>query len=129
MSAPELNNPATVMKPVGAYSHAGLVKAGSDLLYIAGQVGMRPDGTMLEGLAAQADEAFANIVRILEANGMTARNLAKLNIYVVAGQDAAITRDARKKHLGDARPASTFLFISQLVDPRLLIEIEAVACR
>ncbi len=66
---------------------------------------------------------------ILEANGMTAKNLAKLNIYVVAGQDAAVTRDARKKHLGDARPASTFIFISQLVDPKLLIEIEGVACR
>jgi 2-iminobutanoate/2-iminopropanoate deaminase len=129
MSAPEFNNPATVMKPVGAYSHAGLVKTGSDLLYVAGQVGIRADGTMLEGLAAQADEAFANVVRVLEGSGMTAANLVKLNIYVVAGQDAAVTRDARKKHLGNARPASTFLFISQLVDPRLLIEVEAVACR
>ncbi|HEY1708771.1 MAG TPA: RidA family protein [Rhizomicrobium sp.] len=129
MSAPEFNNPATVMKPVGAYSHAGLVKTGSDLLYIAGQVGMKADGTMLEGLAAQADEAFANIMHVLEAHGMAARNLVKLNIYVVAGQDASATRDARKRHLGDARPASTFLFISQLVDPRLLIEVEAVASR
>lgn len=129
MSAPEFNNPSTVMKPVGAYSHAGVIKAESDILYIAGQVGIRPDGTMLEGLAAQADEAFANVLRILEANGMTAKNLAKLNIYVVAGQDAAVTRDARKKHLGDSRPASTFIFISQLVDPRLLIEIEGVACK
>ncbi len=129
MSAPEFNNPSTVMKPVGAYSHGGLVKAGSDILYIAGQVGMKPDGTMVEGLAAQADEAFANVVRVLEANGMTAKNLAKLNIYVVAGQDAAITREARKRHLGDARPASTFIFISQLVDPKLLIEVEGVACK
>jgi 2-iminobutanoate/2-iminopropanoate deaminase len=129
MSAPEFNNPSTVMKPVGAYSHGGLIKAGSDILYIAGQVGIAADGTMREGLAAQADEAFANVVHILEANGMTAKNLAKLNIYVVAGQDAAVTRDARKKHLGDARPASTFIFISHLVDPKLLIEVEGVACK
>ncbi len=129
MSAPEFKNPDSVMKPVGAYSHAGLVKAGSDILYIAGQVGMTADGTMLDGLAAQADEAFANVARILEAHGMTPANLTKLNIYVVAGQDAALTRDARKKHLGSAKPASTFLFISQLVDPKLLIEIEGVACR
>jgi enamine deaminase RidA (YjgF/YER057c/UK114 family) len=84
---------------------------------------------MLDGLAAQADAAFGNVLRILEANGMTAANLAKLNIYVVAGQDAAVTREARKKHLGEARPASTFVFISQLVDPKLLIEVEGVACR
>lgn len=129
MSTPEFNNPSTVMKPVGAYSHAGLVKAQSDILYIAGQVGIRPDGTMVEGLAAQADEAFANVRRVLEANGMTPSNLVKVNIYVVAGQDVAVTREARKRHMGDARPASTFIFISQLVDPKLLIEVEGVACR
>lgn len=128
MSAPEFNNPSTVMKPVGAYSHAGLVKAQSDILYIAGQVGIRPDGTMVEGLAAQADEAFANVRRVLEANGMTPSNLVKVNIYVVAGQDVAVTREARRRHMGDARPASTFIFISQLVDPKLLIEVEGVAC-
>jgi 2-iminobutanoate/2-iminopropanoate deaminase len=103
MSAPDFNNPATVMKPVGAYSHAGLVKASSDILFIAGQVGIGPDGSMRESFADQAEEAFANVVRILEANGMTARNLVKMNIYVVAGQDAAVTREARKRHLGDAR--------------------------
>jgi enamine deaminase RidA (YjgF/YER057c/UK114 family) len=129
MSAPEFNNPPTVMKPVSAYSHSGLIKAQSDILYIAGQVGMTADGTMLDGLAAQADAAFGNVLRILEAHGMSAKNLVKLNIFVVAGQDAAVTRDARKKHLGDARPASTFIFISQLVDPKLLIEIEGVACK
>jgi enamine deaminase RidA (YjgF/YER057c/UK114 family) len=129
LSAPQFNNPGTVMKPVGAYSHAGLVKAASDILYIAGQVGIRPDGTMRESFADQADEAFANVVRILEANGMTPANLVKTNIYVVAGQDVSVTREARKRHMGDARPASTFVFVSQLVDPRLLIEVEGVACR
>jgi enamine deaminase RidA (YjgF/YER057c/UK114 family) len=129
MSAPEFNNPTTVMKPVGAYSHAGVVKASSDVLFIAGQVGIRPDGSVCEGLPAQADEAFANVLRILEANGMTARNLVKTNIYVVAGQETAAVREARSRQFGDIRPASTFIFISQLIDPRLLIEVEGVACR
>ena len=44
MSAPELFNPATVAPPVGANSHGGFVKANSDILFLAGQVGVRPDG-------------------------------------------------------------------------------------
>jgi enamine deaminase RidA (YjgF/YER057c/UK114 family) len=37
-------------------------------------------------------------------------------------------RKARMKYLGDHRPASTAVYVSQLVDPDWLVEVEAVAC-
>jgi len=129
MSAPEFSNPSTVVKPVGAYSHVGLIKAGSDVLYIAGQVGLTPDGQLGATLAEQAEEAFHNVLRILEASGMTTANLVKVNIYLVMGQSAVETRTARLKYFGDARPASTFVFVPQLIEPKYLIEIEGVAAR
>jgi 2-iminobutanoate/2-iminopropanoate deaminase len=129
MSAPEFNNPSTVAAPLGAYSHAGWVKSGSDILYIAGQVGVRPDGSLPESFAEQADEAFANIVRILSGSGLKPMHLVKTNLYVVYGQAANVVREARRKHFGDIRPASTFIFVPQLVDPKYLIEIEGVAVR
>jgi enamine deaminase RidA (YjgF/YER057c/UK114 family) len=129
MSAPEFFNPPTVHAPVALYSHGGLVKAGSDILYVAGQVGTRPDGTLPATIGEQADEAFANVVRVLQAKGMTAANLVKLNIYAVMGQPVDQVRAARHRHLGDHRPASTFVYIPQLVDAKYLIEIEAVAAR
>ena len=49
------SNPATVAPPVGAYSHAVEVPPGSRLLYIAGQVGNLPDGSLPEGVGAQTE--------------------------------------------------------------------------
>jgi len=129
MSAPELFNPATVAAPVGHYSHGGFVKAGSDVLFLAGQVGIKPDGTTPATLADQAEEVFANITRILKAKDMTVANLAKINIYVVSGQPISEVRAARTRHLGDHKPASTFIYVPQLADPKYLIEIEGVAIR
>jgi enamine deaminase RidA (YjgF/YER057c/UK114 family) len=129
MAAPELFNPDTVAAPLGSYSHGGWAKAGSDLLYIAGQVGVRPDGSLPATVAEQADTAYANIGRVLEAAGLAPANIVKLNTYVVAGQPLDTFRDARRKALGDIRPASTFIFVPQLIEPKYLIEIEAVAVR
>jgi enamine deaminase RidA (YjgF/YER057c/UK114 family) len=130
MSKPEFFNPPSVHAPLALYSHGGLVKAGSDILYVAGQVGTRPDGTLATTIGEQADEAFANIIRVLQSKGMTAANIVKLNIYAVMGQTGVEqVRAARHRHLGDHRPTSTFVYIAQLVDPKYLIEIEAIAAR
>lgn len=130
MSAPEFFDPPSVHAPLGKYSHGGLVKAGSDILYISGQVGTRADGTMGATLGEQADEAFANIVRVLAAKGMTPANLVKVNVYVVGAQAGTqVVREARVRHLGDHRPASTFVFVAGLVEAKYLVEVEAVAVR
>jgi len=129
MSVPEFNNPSTLAAPVGAYSHAGWIKAGSDVLFIAGQVGLRPDGTLPETFAEQADEVFANLARVLSGNGLKPMHLVKMNLFVVYGQAANVVREARRKHFGDIRPASTFIYVPQLVEPKYLIEVEGVAAR
>jgi 2-iminobutanoate/2-iminopropanoate deaminase len=129
MSVAELFNPATVSPPVGAYSHGAFVKAGSDLLFLAGQVGVRPDGTLPDSCADQAEEVFANIVGILKGKDMTAANLVKITLYVVSGQVLSEVRAARLRHLGDHKPASTLIFVPQLAEARYLIEVEAVAAR
>ena len=129
MSAPEFFNPPTVAKPIGPYSHGGLVKAGSDILYIAGQVGIRPAGILPASIEEQADEAYANVVRVLAAQGMTPAHLVKTNAFLAVGQPVTAVRAARAKHFGDAAPASTFIFVPQLVEAKYLIEIEGVAVR
>ena len=129
MSAPEFFNPQSVHKPVGLYSHTGVVRGGSEIVYIAGQVGMKPDGSLPATLAEQADEAFANVVRVLAANNMTIANLVKINLYLTMGQPADQVRAARLRHFGEHKPASTFIYVPQLVEAKYLIEIEGVAAR
>ena len=129
MSALELFNPATVAPPVGAYSHGGLVKANSDILFLAGQVGVRPDGSLPATIGEQAEEVFANIVRIMKAKDMTIANLAKITLYIVSGQPLGDVRAARLRHLGDHKPASTLIFVPQLAEAKYLIEVEGIAAR
>lgn len=129
MSAPEFFNPPSVAAPLGLYSHGGLVKAGSDIIYIAGQLGVRPDGSLPASVGEQAEEAFANILRVLAAKDMTIANLVKINTYAVMGQPGDQIRAARLRQFGDHRPASTFIYVPQLVDPKYLVEVEGIAAR
>lgn len=46
--------PGTIAAPFGPYSHAVEVPEGSRLLYISGEVGVLPDGTVPDGIDAQA---------------------------------------------------------------------------
>ena len=129
MSAPEFSNPSTVAKPVGPYSHVAHVRSGSEVFYFSGQVGADAKGVIPEGIDAQAENTFTNILRLLEANGMRAANIAKQTIFVVQGNDVGAVRNARQKAFGDALPASTLIFVSALAAPILQIEVECVASR
>ena len=121
------HTPSSVAAPFGPYSHAVEVPEGSRLLYISGEVGVLPNGAVSEGIEAQAEACWQNIIAILLDAGMTVRDLAKITTYLVRPEDVAAAGAARAKHLGDARPGSATIIVKALVSPGWLIEIEAVA--
>lgn len=121
-------NPPGVHAPTG-YSHSAVVPAGTELVFLAGQVGIRPDGSTPPALAEQSQQMFDNIAALLRAHGLDASSIVKLTLFVVAGQDIATVRGARAKLLGEHKPTSTAVFVSQLVDPKLLVECEVIAAR
>ena len=59
------HTPGTVAAPFGPYSHAVEVPADFRLLYISGEVGVLPDGTVPQGIEAQAEACWRNIKAIL----------------------------------------------------------------
>jgi 2-iminobutanoate/2-iminopropanoate deaminase len=124
-----LSNPEVIHAPLGLYSHTVSVPAGTELIYLSGQLGVRPDGSTPESMAEQADQVFANIIALLKAHGLEATNIIKLTTFMVAGHDGDEVRAARLKHLGSHRPASTAVFVSQLVDPAWFVEVEAIAAK
>ena len=72
---------------------------------------------------------FNNMAALLRAHGLTESSIVKLTLFVVAGQDIRTVRSARVKMLGSHKPTSTAVFVSQLVDPKLLVECEAIAVK
>ena len=123
------SNPAEVHAPLGLYSHTVSVPEGTELIFLSGQVGVRPDGSTPTTMEEQADQVFANIVGLLTAHGLAATSIVKLTTFMVAGHDGDAVRAARLKHLGSHRPASTAVFVSRLVDPAWYVEVEAVAAK
>ncbi len=121
--------PDTVAPPFSAYSHAIEIPAGARTLFVSGQLGVAPDGSVAENFAAQADQAFANVLAILDAAGMGPHDLVRVNTYLTDAADIAAYRGVRDRHLAGHRAASTMLVVSALAQPRFRIEVEAVAAR
>jgi enamine deaminase RidA (YjgF/YER057c/UK114 family) len=123
-------NPPGVPAPLGLYSHA--TRAG-DLLFIAGQLGVREDGSLAgEDLAAQARQTYDNIGTILASQGAGFGDVLKYTTYVVSPDLLASFASAREEifrtlYPDGGYPANTLLVIDRLVKPEFLIEIEAVA--
>jgi 2-iminobutanoate/2-iminopropanoate deaminase len=122
-------NPSCVHAPLGLYSHTVSVPQGTELIFISGQVGVHPDGTAPPSIEEQSDQVFCNLVALLGAHDLRPTDIIKLTTFMVAGQDGNAVRAARLKHLGSHRPASTAVFVSQLVDPAWFVEVEAVAAK
>lgn len=122
-------NPADVHAPVGPYSHTAVVPPGATLVFIAGQVGMRRDGSVPAAFAEQAEQAFLNLRACLAAHGLGVDAVVKLNVYVLPQQDFALLRAVRERHFGAHRPPSTTVYVPALASPSLLLEIEAVAVK
>jgi 2-iminobutanoate/2-iminopropanoate deaminase len=122
-------SPNTVAAPAGPYSHGVEIPATARILYLAGQVGAAPDGSMAADAEGQADQCWKNIKAILAAAGMGVENLVKCTHYLTRQEDVAVYGKVRSRHLGEARPASTLLVISALARPGMLVEVEAIAAK
>ena len=123
--AREVFKPAGVHPPTG-YSHA--IKVGNTI-YVAGQVAMDEAGNLVGGTdpAAQAEQVYTNLQRVLAAAGANLRDVVKLNTYATDMRNMRAFREVRQKYFGDHAPASTAVQVVALAQPGLLLEVEAVA--
>lgn len=123
----ETLNPTSVPQPVTSYSQAIVHAAGLRRVVISGQIGVRADGSVVDGLEAQVKQAFENLIHVVEAAGLKRENVVKTVAYMVAGGDVQLFRRLRAESFGDHRPASTYVVVAGLADPRFLFEIEGEA--
>ncbi len=121
-------NPPAVAAPTG-YSHLAIVSPGTELMFLSGQVGVRPDGTVPDEPEAQYEQALANVVALLAAERASPADLVKVNTYLVRPLAVDRIREIRRRHLGAVAPASTLVYVPRLAQERYLVEVEAIAVR
>lgn len=118
--------PSSLHRPFG-YAHAIQIEK---TLYISGQVPLDMELKSIgEGdIAAQTEQVYANMEKVVKSAGGSMRNIVMLNIYCT-DLDAydKHTRSVRKKYFGDYYPATTAVEVRRLYRPEYMIEIEAIA--
>jgi enamine deaminase RidA (YjgF/YER057c/UK114 family) len=113
-------------EPVVGYSRA--VRVGS-WVSVAGTTAAAEGGGAVGGddPAAQAREALRRIAAALEAVGAGIEHVVRTRMYVT---DISRWEEVGRAHgevFGQVRPASTMVEVRRLIDPALLVEVEADA--
>lgn len=122
-------NPSDIHAPPGSYSHTAAIPAGANLVFIAGQVGMRPDGSVPTSFAEQAELVFKNIHSCLAAHGIGTESVVKITSYLTLGQDFQVMREIRQRYFGNHNPPATAVYVPQLINPAFLLEVEVIAVK
>ena len=100
-----------------------------DTVYVSGQVALDPQGDLIGGddMMAQARQVFANIREVLAEAGAAMDDVVKIVAYITDMSQYAGYAAARVEAFPNNIPASSTVGVAQLVNPDLLVEVEAIA--
>lgn len=115
--------------PAG-YANGALVRGAT--LFVAGQVGWNAEQVFeTDDFPAQFAQALDNVLAVVRAAGGAPEDVAKMTIYVTDldayRKSTRAVGAAWRARFGKHFPAMALLGVAGLVEPRALVEIEAVA--
>jgi len=98
-------------------------------VFVAGSTAMTPEGLVGEGDPyQQAVQALRTIEAALAKAGAAIGDVVATRMYVTDISNWEAVGRAHGEFFGSIRPAATMVQVAALVDPRMLVEIEAQAC-
>jgi enamine deaminase RidA (YjgF/YER057c/UK114 family) len=118
------------LKPLGMYTQATVVQGGS-IAFISGQVSVDAQGKVVGSgnMQAQAVQVFENLKLALGGVGATFEDVVKFTIFIVGltQEKRKAVMEVRSRYISHKNPpAATMIGVDKLVEPELLLEIEAV---
>lgn len=109
----------------GAPYSQGIANGG--FVFVSGQLGLDPDGNMVEGgISEQTEQVMKNLSAILEAAGTRLENVVKATIFLVDLGDFQAMNEVYARYVGDEPPARATFQVAALPSGAL-VEIEVIA--
>lgn len=109
---------------IGPYSQAIEING---MVYTSGVIPVDPStGAVAQGVEAQAEQAFQNLINLVEAAGSKAENIIKTTVFIKEMNDFSTINEIYKKYFKEPFPARSCVEVARLPKD-VLLEIEAVA--
>ena len=114
--------------PYAPYLLSQAIRAGG-FLFVSGQAAVGDDGAIVgrDDFDAQAEQAFSNLRRALQAGGSGLDRVVKVTIFLTSMAHFPKIVELRRKWFSAPYPADTIVEVSALYSPDAKIEIEAIA--
>jgi 2-iminobutanoate/2-iminopropanoate deaminase len=112
----------------GAYS-SGVEAPSGRTIYVSGQVSLDAEGNVVgEGdVRLQTETVLEHVKTVVEEAGGGMEDIVKVTVFITDMGLYDDIHEVRRRYFEEPFPASSMVEVSALIDPRLLIEIEAVA--
>jgi 2-iminobutanoate/2-iminopropanoate deaminase len=112
----------------GAFSAGTWAPAGRTV-YVSGQVAMDAEGNVVgEGdIELQTETVLEHVKTVVGEAGGGMEDIVKVTVFITDMRHYDDIHEVRRRYFEEPYPASSMVEVSALIDPRLLIEIEAVA--
>jgi len=127
----DIINPETLAPPRG-WNHGMLAPEGGRVLFVAGQAASDVDNAIVgDDIVGQFEQALRNTLAVVRAAGGGPEHIGQMTIYVtdMEAYRASFTPlgEAYRRVMERSYPAMALIGVASLIDPRLLVEIEATA--
>ena len=111
-------------EPVSHFCH--VVKAGGTI-WVSGMTGVADDKSIPESTVEQFALAMASMDKALRHAGGRPDQVVKVLVFMTDITERSLINPLRIRYFGEHKPASSLVEVTGLVDPRMKVEIEAVA--